>query len=118
MCLAVALQNLPKKNFSDGWEREGASVAIFWQGQLVVDLYGGFADKSSKAEWKENMRTVLFSASKAHFKNYFPLNYFLKFLLNKRRYDNCGYARADATIADIKFLKSLRFFKVFSTTSV
>nr|CAD2143759.1 unnamed protein product [Meloidogyne enterolobii] len=54
-----------RKNFSDGWEREGASVAIFWQGQLVVDLYGGFADKSSKAEWKENTRTVLFSASKA-----------------------------------------------------
>uniref|UniRef100_A0A914NSF0 Beta-lactamase-related domain-containing protein n=1 Tax=Meloidogyne incognita TaxID=6306 RepID=A0A914NSF0_MELIC len=49
-----------QKNFSDGWEREGASIAIFWQGQLVVDLYGGFADKSSKAEWKENTRTVLF----------------------------------------------------------
>ena len=27
-----------RKNFHDGWEREGASIAVYHRGQLVVDL--------------------------------------------------------------------------------
>ena len=54
-----------RQNFLDGWERDGASVAVYWQGQLVVDLYGGFAESSALAKWTPNTRTVLFSATKA-----------------------------------------------------
>lgn len=30
------------KNFEDKWEREGAEIAIYYKGQLVVDLQGGY----------------------------------------------------------------------------
>ncbi|KAL3106840.1 hypothetical protein niasHT_010755 [Heterodera trifolii] len=54
-----------RRHFADGWEREGASLAIYWKGQLVVDLCGGYADKASLKRWGEETRTVLFSVTKA-----------------------------------------------------
>ncbi|PAV59315.1 hypothetical protein WR25_15656 isoform B [Diploscapter pachys] len=54
-----------KKNFHDGWEREGASIAVYHRGQLVVDLQGGYSDRSAGRLWNENTRTVVFSATKA-----------------------------------------------------
>uniref|UniRef100_A0A915CZX0 Beta-lactamase-related domain-containing protein n=1 Tax=Ditylenchus dipsaci TaxID=166011 RepID=A0A915CZX0_9BILA len=53
------------KNFADGWEKEGAAIAIYHKGKLVVDLYGGYADKSALIKWTENTKTIVFSASKA-----------------------------------------------------
>ena len=49
----------------DGWEREGAAVAVYHKGNLVVDLQGGFADASSLSPWTPETRTVIFSATKA-----------------------------------------------------
>ncbi|CAJ0573474.1 unnamed protein product, partial [Mesorhabditis spiculigera] len=54
-----------KKNFHDGWEREGASIAVYHKGELVVDLSGGWMDKSAGRKWTEETRTVVFSTTKA-----------------------------------------------------
>uniref|UniRef100_A0AC34RA32 Beta-lactamase-related domain-containing protein n=1 Tax=Panagrolaimus sp. JU765 TaxID=591449 RepID=A0AC34RA32_9BILA len=54
-----------RRNFADGWEREGASVAVYHKGNLVVDLHGGYADASSLLPWTTETRTVIFSATKA-----------------------------------------------------
>lgn len=61
----AAVERIFRRNFLNGWEREGASVAVYWRGQLVVDLHGGYADRSASAKWNEGTRTVLFSATKA-----------------------------------------------------
>lgn len=53
-----------RKNFHDGWEREGAALAVYHKGELVVDLQGGYADASSLRPWTPETRTVIFSASK------------------------------------------------------
>ncbi|XGW29897.1 hypothetical protein V3C99_009163 [Haemonchus contortus] len=54
-----------RRNFGEGLERDGAAVAIYHRGKLVVDLWGGYADRESNVVWKRNTRTVLFSATKA-----------------------------------------------------
>ncbi|KAK5978537.1 hypothetical protein GCK32_019623, partial [Trichostrongylus colubriformis] len=54
-----------RKNFHDGWEREGAAIAVYHKGELIVDLQGGYADKSSGRKWTPDTRTVVFSATKA-----------------------------------------------------
>ncbi|KHN86060.1 Beta-lactamase domain-containing protein 2 [Toxocara canis] len=54
-----------RKNFHDGWEREGAAIAVYHKGELVVDLQGGYADASALRKWTPQTRTVVFSATKA-----------------------------------------------------
>ncbi|CEF59830.1 Beta-lactamase-related domain and Beta-lactamase/transpeptidase-like domain-containing protein [Strongyloides ratti] len=46
-------------------EREGASIAVYHKNNLVLHLYGGYADKESNREWEEDTHTVVFSLSKA-----------------------------------------------------
>ncbi|ETN78248.1 beta-lactamase [Necator americanus] len=41
------------KNFVDGWERDGASLAVFVNGTKVVDLWGGYADLQAARKWKQ-----------------------------------------------------------------
>ncbi|EYC11829.1 hypothetical protein Y032_0049g1800 [Ancylostoma ceylanicum] len=54
-----------RKNFHDGWEREGAAIAVYHKGELIVDLQGGYADKSAGRKWTSDTRTVVFSTTKA-----------------------------------------------------
>ncbi|CAD5232168.1 unnamed protein product [Bursaphelenchus xylophilus] len=54
-----------RRNFRDGWEPEGAAVAVYYRGELVVDLQGGYQDASSRTRWTEETRTVIFSVTKA-----------------------------------------------------
>ncbi|VDM56738.1 unnamed protein product [Angiostrongylus costaricensis] len=61
----VEIQESFRKNFHDGWEREGAAIAVYHKGELIVDLQGGYADKSSGRKWTPETRTVVFSATKA-----------------------------------------------------
>lgn len=56
--------SISRKNFIDGWEREGAAISIYRNGELVVDLQGGYADASSLRPWTSDTRTVVFSATK------------------------------------------------------
>uniref|UniRef100_A0A7E4UWA0 Beta-lactamase domain-containing protein n=1 Tax=Panagrellus redivivus TaxID=6233 RepID=A0A7E4UWA0_PANRE len=54
-----------RRNFTDGWEREGAAIAVYHKGKLVVDLQGGYADSSAMLKWTNETRTVIFSVTKA-----------------------------------------------------
>uniref|UniRef100_A0A0K0D1A1 Ribosomal_L7Ae domain-containing protein n=1 Tax=Angiostrongylus cantonensis TaxID=6313 RepID=A0A0K0D1A1_ANGCA len=53
------------RNFEDGWERDGASLAVFINGTKVVDLWGGYADHEAGRKWKQDTMSVTFSATKA-----------------------------------------------------
>jgi CubicO group peptidase (beta-lactamase class C family) len=52
-----------EKNFSDRGE-VGASLAIYAEGELVVDLWGGFLDQSSDRLWQRDTLVEVFSATK------------------------------------------------------
>lgn len=42
-----------RQNFIDGWESEGASLAVFVKGKKVVDVWGGYADKQAARKWEQ-----------------------------------------------------------------
>ena len=53
--------------FSQNFARHGevgAGVAIYLDGELVVDLWGGIADKDLGRPWQEDTMAVVFSATK------------------------------------------------------
>jgi CubicO group peptidase (beta-lactamase class C family) len=50
-------------NFQDRGE-VGASLAIFLDGKLMVDLWGGIADTATGRLWEEDTMAVVFSATK------------------------------------------------------
>uniref|UniRef100_A0A7E4V5Z4 Beta-lactamase domain-containing protein n=1 Tax=Panagrellus redivivus TaxID=6233 RepID=A0A7E4V5Z4_PANRE len=54
-----------RKNLTSGWEPDGAALAIYHKGKLVVDLYGGYADAEAKRPWKADTLNIAFSSSKA-----------------------------------------------------
>ncbi|PIO55468.1 hypothetical protein TELCIR_23145, partial [Teladorsagia circumcincta] len=43
----------------------GAAFAVYHKGRLVVDLWGGYADKSCNRLWNEDTMTLLFSCTKS-----------------------------------------------------
>ena len=51
------------KGFDDGLE-VGASVAVFREGEPVVDLWAGFKDSGKSKPWAEDTVTFLASATK------------------------------------------------------
>uniref|UniRef100_A0A1I7XUP7 Beta-lactamase domain-containing protein n=1 Tax=Heterorhabditis bacteriophora TaxID=37862 RepID=A0A1I7XUP7_HETBA len=54
-----------KSNFKSGWENVGAAFAVYYKGNLVVDLWGGYADKSCRRMWREDTITTIFSCTKS-----------------------------------------------------
>uniref|UniRef100_A0A914XPA8 Beta-lactamase-related domain-containing protein n=1 Tax=Plectus sambesii TaxID=2011161 RepID=A0A914XPA8_9BILA len=54
-----------RKNFFDGWERDGASFVVYHKGKKVVDLWGGYADTAALRKWEEDTISVAFSSTKA-----------------------------------------------------
>jgi len=51
------------KNFASGKEI-GASCAIYYKGEKVVDLWGGYKNEKSKELWEENTIVQVFSTTK------------------------------------------------------
>uniref|UniRef100_A0A0M3HRN1 Beta-lactamase domain-containing protein n=1 Tax=Ascaris lumbricoides TaxID=6252 RepID=A0A0M3HRN1_ASCLU len=45
-------------------EREGLALAVIYKGEIVVDLWGGYADKSSNRQWERDTLTCAYSSSK------------------------------------------------------
>ena len=71
-----------QRNFDDRGER-GAACAIYYQGQRVVDLWGGYRCEKSRDPWTEDTLVLAFSATKgmaaavmavAHGRGLFELN--------------------------------------------
>ena len=53
-----------RQNLESGAERGGA-FAVYHEGELVCDLWGGFADEYIEYPWQENTLSIFFSATKA-----------------------------------------------------
>ncbi|MDD2197167.1 MAG: serine hydrolase [Bacteroidales bacterium] len=51
------------KNFENGKEL-GSALCVYYQGEKVIDLWGGFSDKKKKHEFKKNTMVLFFSATK------------------------------------------------------
>lgn len=51
-------------NFDDGLEL-GANFAVCVEGRIVVDLYGGFADKAREAPWTDETIACVYSSGKS-----------------------------------------------------
>ncbi len=62
---ANAIQSLlfSRANFENNLERGGA-FSVYHKGELVVNLYGGFANEKVLQPWTENMVTKMYSTSK------------------------------------------------------
>ncbi|KAE9421391.1 hypothetical protein Angca_007293, partial [Angiostrongylus cantonensis] len=54
-----------RNNFRRGWERDGAALCVYYQGECVIDIWGGFADRESERRWREDTLQIIFSTSKA-----------------------------------------------------
>jgi CubicO group peptidase (beta-lactamase class C family) len=50
-------------NFTDG-DEIGAAVAVWVEGDLVVNLWGGYADAAARRPWRDTTLASVFSGSK------------------------------------------------------
>uniref|UniRef100_F1L324 Beta-lactamase domain-containing protein 2 n=2 Tax=Ascaris TaxID=6251 RepID=F1L324_ASCSU len=57
--------NVFRQNFEQGFEREGAHLAIYYKGRQVVNVWNGFSDSESQRKWTMRTKTVFYSATKA-----------------------------------------------------
>ena len=55
--------NLFKSNIENG-EEVGASFAVFHEGKLIIDLYGGYRDKDKTKAWGQDTIVNIHSTSK------------------------------------------------------
>ena len=58
-----AVRDAFAKNFSEN-DDVGASVAISLEGEMVVDLWGGFRDRAKTLPWEEDTIANIWSATK------------------------------------------------------
>jgi len=42
----------------------GGNFAVYYKGQLVVNLWGGYADKESQQKWRNDTLPITFSTTK------------------------------------------------------
>ncbi|KAK6025042.1 beta-lactamase [Ostertagia ostertagi] len=54
-----------RENFSMGLESAGACFAVYQNGRLVVDLWGGAQNRDTGQPWMENTMSVMFSTTKS-----------------------------------------------------
>ncbi|KHJ91037.1 beta-lactamase [Oesophagostomum dentatum] len=65
VCEIKLLYVVLRQNFINGWETEGAALAVFVNDKKVVDIWGGYADRQAARTWKKDTITVVFSTTKA-----------------------------------------------------
>lgn len=56
-------------NLAENWERGGGAFAVYYKGELVVDLWGGYSDKESGRLWREDTMNIAFSTTKVRESN-------------------------------------------------
>ena len=52
-----------RKNLESGLEK-GAAFSVFHNGEMVVNLVGGYADEEASVPWEKDTLTILCSVSK------------------------------------------------------
>src|SRR5438105_15943048 len=60
----AAVREAFEDNFATGRE-VGAGIAVYQDGRLVVDLWGGLADHKAGREWEHDTPCLAFSCTKA-----------------------------------------------------
>ena len=45
-------------------KEKGASFAVYYDGELVVDMWAGYADKDSMRRWRNETTTLAFDCTK------------------------------------------------------
>jgi CubicO group peptidase (beta-lactamase class C family) len=60
----AAVREAFEQNFADGRE-VGAGIAVYQDGRLVVDLWGGLADHRAERAWERDTPCLAFSCTKA-----------------------------------------------------
>ncbi|EPB78312.1 beta-lactamase [Ancylostoma ceylanicum] len=61
----AGIEDVFRENFSMGLESAGCSFAAFHNGKLVVDLWGGLANRETGQPWMEDTMSILFSTTKS-----------------------------------------------------
>ncbi|EYC41843.1 hypothetical protein Y032_0553g3354 [Ancylostoma ceylanicum] len=54
-----------QSNFRDRLEHDGAALAVYHKGKLVVDLWGGWADRENDRNWTRDTIANIFSCTKS-----------------------------------------------------
>lgn len=54
-----------RRNFEEGFEQYGNAFAVYHNNRLVVDLWGGYADKESEYPWQSDTLSVFWSTTKS-----------------------------------------------------
>ncbi|KAK3088615.1 hypothetical protein FSP39_021304 [Pinctada imbricata] len=52
------------RKYVENGEERGASMAFYHKGELLVDMWGGFADPASERHWKNDTLCLMYSATK------------------------------------------------------
>uniref|UniRef100_A0AC35U4P9 Beta-lactamase domain-containing protein n=1 Tax=Rhabditophanes sp. KR3021 TaxID=114890 RepID=A0AC35U4P9_9BILA len=60
-----AVKNSFTRNFEKQFERDGAAFSVYYKGEEVVNLWGGYADTTSERLWRKDTMNIAFSSSKA-----------------------------------------------------
>jgi CubicO group peptidase (beta-lactamase class C family) len=58
------VQKAFEENFKNNLEPEGAAFAAYYKGELVVDIWGGYADVYLRKSWTNDTLGVVFSTTK------------------------------------------------------
>jgi len=45
-------------------KENGSAIAVYYKGEKVVDLWGGYRDALTKSKWEENTKVIVFSTTK------------------------------------------------------
>ncbi|XP_050395773.2 beta-lactamase domain-containing protein 2 isoform X1 [Patella vulgata] len=53
------------RNKIENGKEKGAAFALYYKGELLIDLWGGYADEDSAQPWDNNTLTLAFSISKS-----------------------------------------------------
>lgn len=54
-----------RRNFENGLEQYGNAFSVYHNNRLVVDLWGGYADKESEYPWQQDTMSVFWSTTKS-----------------------------------------------------
>ncbi|VDP27581.1 unnamed protein product [Soboliphyme baturini] len=65
MSAAEVVRSPDQENFWNGLETDGAAFALYRDGELVVDIWGGYADFDSLKKWEKDTMGMWFSTTKA-----------------------------------------------------
>uniref|UniRef100_A0A915IYK2 Beta-lactamase-related domain-containing protein n=1 Tax=Romanomermis culicivorax TaxID=13658 RepID=A0A915IYK2_ROMCU len=52
------------ENYDRGWDDEGSAFAVYKDDELLVDLWGGYADSTQNVSWTRDTFAVVFSTTK------------------------------------------------------